>query len=98
MVCVYANFAIGEGKDWMRREDIRGNSDDEMVESVSKIKLMREAYEWLKEVRYAFMQSHNRISDGVYEIVYSNGVKLIVDYNNRIVRMIGYDFEKLLKV
>ena len=44
------------------------------------------------------MQSHNRISDGVYETVYSNGVKIVVDYNNAIVRMRGNDFEKVLKV
>ena len=98
LVCVYANFATGEGKDWMGREDIRLESDDEMKESVAKIKSMSEDYEWMKEVRYAFMQSHNRISDGVYETVYSNGVKIVVDYNSAIVRMSGNDFEKVLKV
>ena len=98
LVCVYANFAVGEGKDWMGREDIRCDSDEEMKESVAKIKLMSDDYEWLKEVRYAFMQSHNRISDGVYEIVYSNDIKITVDYNNSTVSMVGNDFEKVLKI
>ena len=98
LVCVYANCAVGEGKDWMGREDIRLDSDEEMKESVQKIKQMSEDYEWMQEVRYAFMESHNCIQDGVYEIVYSNGVKVIVNYNTGIVRMCGDDFEKVLKV
>lgn len=98
LACVYANFAVGEGKDWVGREDIRLDSDEEMVESVSKIKQMSEDYDWLKEVRYAFMQSHNRISDGVYEIVYSNNVKVTVDYNISTVTMEGEDFKKVLKI
>lgn len=96
LACVYANFA--DGKDWMGREDIRMDTDEEMQESVSKIKLMTEDYEWMKEVRYAFMQSHNCISDGVYEIVYSNGVTVTVDYNNSVVSMTGDNFKKALKV
>lgn len=98
LVCVYANFAVGEGKDWMGREDIRLDSSEEMVESVSKIKLMSEDYEWLKEVRYAFMESHNRISNGVYEIKYSNNVTVNVDYNASTVSMTGEDFKKVLKI
>lgn len=98
LVCVYANFAVGEGKDWMGREDIRIDSDEEMVESVSKIKMMSEDYEWLKEVRYAFMQSHNKIADGVYETAYSNGIKVTVNYNDSTVRMNGDGLDKVIKV
>lgn len=98
LVCVYANFAVGEGKDWMGREDIRIDCDEEMVESVSKIKLMSEDYEWLKEVRYAFMQSHNKIADGVYETAYSNGIKVTVNYNDSTVHMNGDGLDKVIKV
>ena len=98
LVCVYANFAVGEGKDWMGREDIRLDSDEEMKESVSKIRLMSQDYEWMKEVRYAFMESHNFISKDVYETKYSNGISVTVDYNNAIVTMAGNDFMKVLKI
>lgn len=98
LVCVYANFAVGEGKDWMGREDIRCDSDEEMKESVAKIKLMSDDYEWLKEVRYAFMDSHNRISDGVYETVYSNGIKITVDYNTETVSMSGNGVNKHINI
>lgn len=98
LVCVYANFAVGEGKDWMGREDIRCDTENEMKDSVSKIKLMANDYEWLKEVRYAFIESHNKISEGVYEIAYSNGIKITVDYNDKKVTMNGNGVNKVINV
>lgn len=96
LVCVYANFA--NGKDWMGKEDIGCDNDQELVESVSKIKLMYEDYNWLKEVRFAYMESHNEIANRVYEIVYSNGIKVTVDYNNATVSMNGNGINKVLKI
>lgn len=96
LVCVYANFA--KGKDWMGKEDMRLDTEQEMKETVAKIKTMAEDYEWLKEVRYAFMESHTRIADGVYEIVYSGGIKIVVDYNRATVRMTGENINKEIKL
>lgn len=96
LVCVYANFA--NGKDWMGREDIRCDSDEEMKESVSKIKLMYDDYNWLEEVRFAFMESHTEVAKKVFEIVYSNGIKVKVDYNNATVSMNGNGIQKVLNI
>ncbi|MBQ4120279.1 MAG: hypothetical protein IJD45_07830 [Clostridia bacterium] len=96
LVCVYANFA--NGKDWMGREDIRCDTDEEMKDSVSKIKLMYDDYNWLKDVRFAFMESHNEIADKVFEIAYSNGIKVKVDYNTATVAMYGNNVNKVLKI
>lgn len=96
LVCVYANFA--NGKDWMGREDIRCDSDEEMKESVSKIKLMYDDYNWLEEVRFAFMESHTEVTKKVFEIVYSNGIKVKVDYNNATVSMNGNGIQKVLNI
>lgn len=96
LACVYANFA--EGKNWMGNEDLRCETKEEMRESVSKIKLMTEDYDWLKEVRFAFMESHNRIADGVFKIEYSNGYTVTVDYNASTVKMSGNGIEKQLVI
>lgn len=98
LICVYANFAKGVGKDWMGREDIRCDTDEEMVESVSKIKLMADDYDWLKEVRYEFMESHNEVAENVFETTYANGYKVTVDYNTSTVTMTGNGTEKTLTV
>ncbi len=96
LVCVYANFA--NGKDWMGLEDFRCDTDAEMQESVSKIKTMYNDYKWMEEVRFAFIESHNEVSDNVFEIMYSNGIKITVDYNTATVTMNGNGIEKVLKI
>lgn len=96
LACVYANFA--NGREWMGKEDLKCDTYEEMRESVSKIKLMTEDYEWMREVRFAFMNSHEKLSDGVYKIVYSNGYNVTVDYNKETVTMSGNNTEKVLKV
>ena len=96
LVCAYANFAAD--RNWMGLEDIRLDTDEEMRESVSKIKVMAEDYKWLREVRYAFMDSHKRVADGVYEIAYSNGITLTVDYNLAKVTMQGEGLYKELSL
>jgi len=42
---------------------------------------MADDYELLKPVRYAFMDSHEETAPGVFCTEYSNGIKVIVDYN-----------------
>ncbi len=98
LVCVNANFAKGEGKDWMGKEDIRLETGEEIKDAVSKIKLMSDDYEWLKEVRLAYMESHNCIDKGIYEIQYSNGIKITVDYNTSTVSMVGENINKVLNI
>ncbi|MBE7038400.1 MAG: hypothetical protein E7404_05825 [Ruminococcaceae bacterium] len=80
LVCYYANFA--SNNNWMGLEDFICDTDDQLKDSVSKIKIMSEDYDLLKEERYEFMDSHEKIADGVYVTTYSNGTKVTVDYNN----------------
>ena len=80
LVCYYANFAVNHN--WMGIEDFLCDTDDQLKESVEKIKIMSEDYDLLKEERYAFMDNHEKIADGVFVTTYSNGTKVTVDYNN----------------
>ena len=96
LCCVYANFA--EGRDWMGSEDIRLDTDEQMRDGVAKIKIMENDYEWMKDVRFAYMESHNEISDKVYKIDYSNGISITVDYNNATVEMKGNGISKVLQL
>ena len=42
---------------------------------------MSEDYDLLKPERYEFIQQHHKLQDNVYETVYANGTRVIVDYN-----------------
>ncbi len=80
LVCYFANFATDYN--WMGKEDFLSTTDEDLKDSVSKIKQMSEDYEELKPERFEFINNHEKISDGVYCTTYSNGTKVIVDYNN----------------
>lgn len=82
-----ANFA--DGQHWMGEEDLFNETDEQLKESVRALKMMSDDYEMLKPVRYAYMEKHERLSDGVYETTYSNGIKVRVDYNRKTVDMTG---------
>lgn len=79
LVCFYANFATG--MHWMGREDFICDTDEQLQSSVNRIKVMAEDYELLAPERYEFIEEHKSIGENVFETVYANGTRVIVDYN-----------------
>ena len=92
LACINANFATG--KNWMGNEDLRSETEEGLVNAVSAIKLMQEDYDWMQEVRYAYMDKHTILQGGTTETEYSNGIKIVVDYNAAKVTMVSPDFTK----
>lgn len=87
LVCYYANFA--SNNNWMGKEDFVCDTDEQLVDSVNKIKIMSDDYDLLKQERYEFITNHREISKGVYCTTYSNGTEVIVDYNKETFEIIG---------
>ncbi len=81
---VYSKFLANHDYevDWMGSEDLTCNTDAETERSINAIKKMYDEYTVLSRLQYEFMESHNKISDGIYETTYSDGTVIIVDYNN----------------
>lgn len=81
---VYSKFLANHDYevDWMGSEDLTCNTDAETERSVKAIKQMYDEYAALSHLQYEFMESHNKVSDGVYKTVYSDGTVITVDYNN----------------
>lgn len=66
-------------KNWMGLNDL--TTGDKMVESVAKIKEGCDEYEKLSYLQTEFMIRHEEISDNVFCVTYSDGSKIVVDYN-----------------
>ncbi len=79
LVCYYANFA--NGNNWMGLEDMLCDTDEQLSDSARRIKRMSEDYELMKNERFEFIDSHEEIAENVYCTTYSNGTRVIVDYN-----------------
>ena len=80
LICYYANFAVGHN--WMGLEDFICDTDEQLENSVKWAKQMADDYDQLKEERYEFIVNHEELSENVFCTTYSNGTKVIVDYNN----------------
>ena len=89
LIVYYANFA--KGKNWMGKEDFLCDDQAQLDDSIENLKKMYADYDALADVRYAFMDNHEKIADGIYETTYSNGVKIRVDYNQEKAEIIRGD-------
>ena len=86
MVCYFANFAVGHN--WMGLEDFITETDEQLKDSVTKIKQMSDDYDSMKPERFEFIDNHEEIADGVFKTTYSNGTEVTVDYNKETVDVV----------
>lgn len=82
----YSAF-MGNGANWMGDADARCDTDEEMKASVAKVKEGYELYQKYAELHTAFMERHEEIAEKVYQITYSNGRKLVIDYQKQSSRL-----------
>jgi hypothetical protein len=79
----YSKFLEGSNQDdWLGKEDLVCDTDEQLKYSVSKIKEAYEEYKQLMCLQTEFIENHREISENVFEVTYSNKTKIKVDYNN----------------
>lgn len=66
--------------DWLGREDLICDTDEQLKYSVSKIKEAYDEYKSLMRLQTEFMESHKEVAENVFEVKYSNGTTIKVDY------------------
>lgn len=79
---MYFYSKFGDDRNWMGDLDLHCADDSETDKSVEAIKKAYDEYEKYKYLQYEFMDSHNKLSEGVYRTVYSDGTTVTVDYNS----------------
>lgn len=81
VVYFYSRF-VGENgmKNWMGEQDMTCATQEERVESVRRLKRMMDDYEPFAKRQMAFMERHDKLKEGVYQITYSDGYRVIVNY------------------
>ena len=76
----FSRFQSGN-VDFLGLEDIAWNEGTRPDFVAEKIAEMDREYSKLYSTAEAFMDKHEKISDGVFRTTYSNGVKVVCDYN-----------------
>lgn len=77
---MYLFSKFGEGKNWMGDIDLRLVSDADMDAVIKELRDADAEYQKLKYLQYEFMENHEKIGEGVYRVVYSDGTVITVDY------------------
>ena len=73
---------------WMGNTDITCNDQADLERSVDCVKQVYEEYKERRYLQTEFMESHEEIAPQVYEITYSDGSKIVVDYNKETYQLI----------
>lgn len=75
---------VGEGScgNWMGETDLLCATDEQLNASVKGLKRMYDEYKSLQHLAYELMLKHEKLSDGVYAVTYSDNTVITVDYNN----------------
>ena len=76
----YSKFT-GNGFDWMGKTDAVCRTDEQLWESVRKIKNGYDEYQKLVYLQTLFMEKHEEIAENVFKVTYSDGTAVTVDYN-----------------
>lgn len=85
---VYSKFLEGsETANWMGNDDLIMDTDEQLKYSVSKIKEAYDEYKHTKHLQTECIANHREIDDNVFEITYTNGETITVDYNAGTVTM-----------
>lgn len=79
----YYSAFMGNGKNWMGNTDARCGDRKELKESVEKIKKGCDIYRSMTSLHTAYMEKHEEVEESVYEVTYSNGAVVRVDYNEK---------------
>ncbi len=73
--------------DWLGEEDIGCRTEQQIKEAVGHIKSAYEEYKKYRHLQYEFMEKHREVAPGVYEVTYSDGTVMAIDYQAGQIRM-----------
>ncbi|MDO5580942.1 MAG: DUF5696 domain-containing protein, partial [Planctomycetia bacterium] len=75
----YSKF-LTSGSSWMGSADITCGTDEELVQSVKKIKEGYDEFEKLKYLQLEFMEDHQMLEEGLFKTSFSDGTDIICNY------------------
>ena len=78
----YGHF-VDDGSDWLGKVDLHCHTEEERKESADVVKNTLDIWNEMSYLQFEFMEKHEEISDGVFNVTYSDGSIVTVDYNNK---------------
>lgn len=79
----YGHFLLDKDKDWLGHRDYRYDSPEGLKQAVSGLRRVFEDFQQLGHLQMEFLDGHQRLAKGVFETTYSNGQRVVVNYNDK---------------
>jgi hypothetical protein len=75
----YGHFRLDEGN-WLGARDLRYDDKEGLQKTVKGLRDVYDDFQNLKHLQLEFIEGHKELAEGVYETIYSNGERVVVNY------------------
>jgi len=79
----YYNHFVDDGSNWLGKVDLHCHTEKERKESANIVKRTLDIWNEMSYLQLEFMDKHEEIGNGVFEVTYSDGSVVTVDYNKK---------------
>jgi len=79
----YGHFLLDKSRNWLGRRDYRYDSPEGLKQIVARLRKVYDNLERLKHLQMEFIEDHRQVADDVFETVYGNGDRVVVNYGQR---------------
>ena len=78
----YGHFLLEESKNWLGQRDYRYDDKEGLARAVTDLRRVYDDVEELKHLQMEFIEGHRQMAEDVFETVYSNGERVVVNYGD----------------
>lgn len=82
MFYFYSGF-LAAGANWMGERDITCATDEELRQSVAKIREGYIEFEKLRYLQYEFLDKHEMLTEGIFRSTFSDGSSILTNYTDK---------------
>jgi hypothetical protein len=79
----YGHFLQDKSKNWLGQRDYRYDDADGLEQAVAGLRRVFDDIQRLKHLQTESIESHRQLADDVFETAYSNGHRVVVNYNEQ---------------
>lgn len=80
LIYFYGHFLRDASKNWLGRRDYRYDDRAGLEEAVAGLRRVYDDLQRLAPLQQAFLEGHRRLADGVFETLYDDGQRVVVNY------------------
>lgn len=80
---VYSRFVTESASrgNWMGKDDLRCETDEELDASVNALKAADDLYAPLKRLQFEFIEEHKYLNPSLVRVTYGDGTKIYINYS-----------------